>query len=883
MSDHIEDRVAKRVLLAALAAAFVAIATPARADAPFSFDTAFGRLPKNVRPLAYEIAIVPDGLKRTIAGTERITLEVRSATATIVFNTLNETLQNVRFDGGAVTRTATDNTAQLTTITLRALARPGIHHLTFAYRGTIETGPQGLFAQPYVTPAGKNGLLLTTQFESTDARRMFPCWDEPAFRATFALTATVPAALTVVGNMPIVSRTALGARATTTFATTPKMPSYLVEFSAGDLAAITAKHDGTTFNVWAISGQEQYGAYALANAQEILGDYNAYFGVRFPLPKLDAIAVPGGFQGAMENWGAITYNDQALLITPSSTLFDRQQVYATQAHEMAHQWNGDLVTMGWWDDLWLNESFASWMAAKETDLRNPSWHWWEGQDADKEGAMRADARLSSHPIAVHITDELQSETAFDSEITYSKGQAFLRMLEAYLTPDVFRAGVRRYIAARQYSNATAADLWRALSATSRHDVGSLASTWINKTGYPLVAVAASCDASGRRTIAFTQKRYLNAGTDPDGTQWQIPVRVRAGIGGPVQRLLVTQPGQTARAGRCDEPLTVNADGVGFYRVQYDAATFAIDARVFGTLPDADRIALLDDQWALATANQAPLASFLTIARSMGSDLDARAWLQITDSFATIERSERGLPGYATYVAFSSGVLEPVLDRLGWTVKAGEGPGSQDLRRAVIAELGAMGDPDVLAESHKRFNRFVANRKAIVPDDQATILGIIARDADAATFDRLHAIAKAAKTENDQRRYYGVLMQVTDDTLAQRALAIALSHEIPAQAATLRLSLIQTLASRHPDLAWNAIKAHTAQLLDPYGPYAGPYALAQYVPEQIWQAAPLDDIEAFIKPRTPADLLPNLARGLESARFARDRKATLVAAMDAYLK
>jgi aminopeptidase N len=308
------------------AAALSFLATPALADAPFSFDRAFGRLPKNVRPLAYRIAIAPNAATMTLTGSESIDLDVRSATATIQFNSLNETLRDVTFDGAPVARTVSSNARQLTTITLRSPARPGRHVLAFAYRGKIETGPLGLFAQPYVKPNGGHGLLLSTQLESTDARRVFPCWDEPAFRATFALTATVGKMLASVSNMPIVKRTVHGMLATTTFARTPSMPAYLVEYSAGDIARISETRGGTTFGVWAVKGQEYGGRIALANSEQILADYNDYFGVPYPLPKLDSIAIPGGFQGAMENWGAITYNDQSLLVTPSSTANDRQKV-----------------------------------------------------------------------------------------------------------------------------------------------------------------------------------------------------------------------------------------------------------------------------------------------------------------------------------------------------------------------------------------------------------------------------------------------------------------------------------------------------------------------------------------------------------------------------
>ncbi len=355
---------------------------------PFSFATVPGRLPKNILPVDYTIAITPDALARTLRGTESITLYFKEPSASVVFNSLNETLDSVRFDGKPVLRVVSNDDQQLTTVTLAAAAAVGRHTLAFSYQGKIETIPQGLFAQPYLKPGGEPGLLLSTQFESTDARRMFPCWDEPAFRATFHLSTTIPANWTAVSNMPVARRIPGAELATIEFERSPRMPSYLVHLTAGDLASISASSGPTRLGVWAVRGQEAYGAVALANAQQILADYNEYFALPYPLAKLDSIAVPGGFTGAMEDWGAISYNDQTLLVTPSSTADDLQNVFSIQAHEMAHQWHGDLVTMGWWDDIWLNESFASWRGASETDMRHPSWHWWEVQDETKESAMR---------------------------------------------------------------------------------------------------------------------------------------------------------------------------------------------------------------------------------------------------------------------------------------------------------------------------------------------------------------------------------------------------------------------------------------------------------------------------------------------------------------
>lgn len=872
----------RAAIAASLALVFACSAMKVAGAAPFSFDTAFGRLPKNVVPIDYTIAVVPNAMAHTLTGRESIVLNVRSATRTIEFNTLNETVTNARVDGAAVASIKTVNDAQLTTLSLAKPLAPGHHTLTFAYTGVIETSPQGLFAQPYQKPGGGSGVMLSTQFESTDARRMFPCWDEPAFRATYQLSVTVPAKWMAVSNMPVSRRVVNGALATTSFARTPKMPSYLVEYSAGDLSRITASSNGTTFGVVAVSGQENGGAYALANAQQILADYNDYFGHRFPLPKLDSIAVPGGFQGAMENWGAITYNDQTLLLNASSTQSAKQTVYGIQAHEMAHQWNGDLVTMGWWDDIWLNESFASWMAAKETDLRNPTWNVLENEDASKERAMGADARLTSHPIQVHIADELQSENAFDSEITYSKGQAFLRMLESYLGESTFRDGVRHYIAARAFSNATGDDLWNALSAASGQDVAALARPWIEQAGFPLVSVSASCDASNNRTIALSQQRFLLSGSDPKTSRWVIPLDIRSSAAGTPTRLLLTSDGQTVAAGKCGDPLSVNADTIGFYRVAYDATTLAVNQKNFDSLRNGDRIALLDDQWALVQAGKAPLPSFLGLATSMGGDNDARAWNQISDVLSRLEIDERGTPGYDAFLTYARSVMKPLSTRLGPTAKPDETLDVRGLRRTAIADLGEWGDPEVVADAKKRFAAFMADRSTISPDDQDLVLSIVAANADAATFEQLHTLAKSSKNETELRRYYGALAGVRDPALATKAMEIALSPEIAPQAATMRLEIVAGTSDYNPQLSYQFFTKNYDELMKPLGP-SGPGLMAQAVPQAYWRAVPIDELTAFVKSKVPAEMAPFVAKGVERARFSADQKKTMVPATDTYVR
>jgi aminopeptidase N len=845
-------------------------------EPPFSFALMPGRLPKNVVPEHYEIAVTPDIKAMTLAGHESVTLKISASADQIVFNSLNETLIHVRFDGKPVAGVASDDEKQLTTVRLARPARVGAHRLTFDYTGKIETGPQGLFLQPYAYPGGVSGQMLSTQMESTDARRLFPCWDEPAFRAVFVLTVTVPSGWATVSNMPIAQRTVHGALQTVRFDPSPKMPSYLVEFTGGDLGHLSGKSGATDLGVWAVRGQEENGRYALGNAAQILADYNDYFGYAFPLPKLDSIAIPGGFSGAMENWGAITYMEELLLLSPSSSLSQQQQIYSTQAHEMAHQWNGDLVTMGWWDHLWLNESFASWMAAKETAIRNPSWQWWEQEDASKEFAMRADALPNSPAIRQHVTDELQASNAFDSSITYNKGQSILRMLEAYLGPDAFRDGIRRYFKAHAFSNATTTDLWVALSAATGKDVASIAGDWTGRPGFPLLKAEATCAADGARTLRVTQSRFLVAGSPQGDSHWMVPLQVRIGSHGESRPQMLTA--LPMPAGTCAEPLSLNAEAIGFYRVQYDAATLQTNVTHFGELPDGDRIALLDDEWALVLARAQPLTSYLALASHMDGDLDTRAWQQISAALGAIEYDDRGRPGHDVFSTFARSVLKPAFTALGAEPKADESPDRQILRRTLIRNLGLLGDPEVIRIARQRFETFLKDPASLPASDQSAILAVVARDADAATFEQLHELARSAKNIAELERYYSALGEVRDPKLADEAAQIAFSPEIPPQAIQARIGIIGGLTNEHPALGWHMFSEHAHELLQAQGTFE-PLIEAQYTPQLFWNSAPLDEIEAWVRSKVPAEMAPVIERGMSAARLKLSEKELLVQEAD----
>jgi len=848
--------------LAALAVVY-SCACGAASTAGADVDAAPGRLPKQVVPLEYRISLAPDAATLKVRGTETVRIRVRTATDTIVFNTLEITVSDARVDGRAVAGVDSDDASQFTTLRLAARLRPGVHRLALAFESRLQTVPRGMFLQRYELPNGLRGELVSTQLEAPHARRVFPCWDEPAFRARFRLELTAPANWRVVSNMPAAQRSVHGALATTRFLPTPPMASYLVHLTAGDLAGIRTEVDGTELGLWAIRGQEREGVQALLNARQILADYGQYLGVRFPLPKLDSIAIPGGWSGAMENWGAIAYTEQTLLLGPTSSEGAHLAVFSIQAHEMAHLWFGDLVTPAWWNDTWLSESFASWLGARETALRHPEWNWPEQQFARRQAAMDADARATSFAIARRVDDERVADAAFDQAITYSKGQYILQMLEAHLGPEVFRAGLRRYLRAHAYGSVTGADLWAALGAASGMDVAALAAAWVGQPGFPLVSSESSCDATGQRRVTLRQQRFPIAGGATEAASWQVPLSIRAGLGGETRHVLLGAAALALEAGRCDEPLMLNADATGYYRVAYDAATRAANLAAFAGLSPSDRLALLDDQWALVRGGRQPLASYLDMVAALQPLSQGYAWRQVVRAFDALERALRGRPAHERFLQYGLSVFEPLAARVGWDTAAGENTSVATLRRQVLELLADWGSAPVQAEALRRYRRFLADRRTLSADDQELVLGIVARDADSGRYAELLQLAQSATSSAEQRRYYLALAAVRDPALATRVAALAVDA-LPPQARRVAFLLVQGLAAEHPQLAWRTFQAHH-ELLMAASVSNGPSTLARTVPAIFWEAAPAEEIEAWLRRELPAAAVPLLASSMEGLR------------------
>jgi aminopeptidase N len=745
-------------------------------------------LPPEVTPTHYAAHIMPDAANLAFRGEVTIDVEVTTPTDRVTLNAAELAIDSAAFDGAAAARVEIDAAGQTASFVFAQPIPVGHHTLALAWHGKISQFTSGFFAVDYDTAAGKQ-RLLATKFEPAAARRFMPLWDEPAIKATYTLTADVPAGQMALSNMPVASQTPLdGGLKRVVFQPSPKMSSYLLFFGVGDLERITTRVGKTEVGVLVRKGAAQKAAFALAAAKQILPYYNEYFGTPYPLPKLDLIASPGaGSFSAMENWGAIFYFENALLIDPKTSAdADRQRVYTVIAHEMAHQWFGDLVTMTWWDELWLNEGFASWMEVKATDHFHPEWAPWLQTQIDRERAMRLDALPVSHPVVQDVPDGPTANQAFDS-ITYDKGQAVIRMLEAHLGETGFRNGVRAYMKTHAYGSSVTDDLWRALEASTKQPVKAVADGFIKQPGVPLIRVA---DDGG-----LSQERFSFDPTAQPGA-WSIPVTVRALASDETAKLLV-KAGPAIPA-PVDAPLLANADQTAYARVAYSAGPFEAVRRRFTGLAAADQLGLLSDAWALGQAGDVPAPQALELIVRLPAKADAVVWSRALDILTEIDRLEPAGPARTAYRAWARSALATVFADIGWAHVPGEPENAGVLRERLLMLLSQFDDPAVAADAQQRFAAFVANPASLPGPLRRPLLRIVGRHADAARFEQLRKLAAVSDDPLEKRLLDEALSMARDPTLARQALAIAVTPEVPASVGP---QMIRQVAVEHPDLAW----------------------------------------------------------------------------------
>ena len=763
-----------------------------------------GRLPANVVPLHYDIRVDPDAKALTFTGSETVTIAVAAPSRTITLNAAELKIGAVRLDDGATPKVTLDAAAQTLTLAFAAPVAPGTHRLSIAYAGQINRSAAGLFAVDYKNARGGDDRLLVTQFEAADGRRFAPMWDEPARKATFRLTAATPDGATAFSNMPVESKAkAPGGKTLVTFAITPKMSSYLLFLGMGDIERRTRQVGGTEIGMITRRGAIDQGDYALESAARLLAYYNDYFGTPYPLPKMDMIAAPGSSQffSAMENWGAILYFDKALLLDPKvSSESDRQRIFTVVAHEMAHQWFGDLVTMGWWDDLWLNEGFASWMEGKASNDLNPNWNK-AAQDVafERERAFGADARSSTHPIVRPIATVDEISQAFDS-ITYAKGQAVIGMIEAAIGPDPFREGVRRYMAKYKYGNTRTDQLWAELSAAAGRPVKPFADTFTLQGGVPLIRGGEPACVGGNTRLMLSQDRFGLDAVSKTPQRWIVPVTVAGGNA--ATRLDVSGPVQKAASVAGCGLAVVNSGQQGYYRFLPAPGHFALLGDKFASLMVVDQVGLMGDTLGLANGGYVGLDRYLKLLDRIPATADPLIWNLASVQLAQIDRLVDGDAVQPAFRRRAAATLAPQYARVGFDPKAGEAPAVSQLRELLIMTLGRLRYAPVVAEARKAVAGGMDEMPAAT---RSAVTRAYAYNATPAEWDDLHRLAMAERNPLARRLLYAALAQPGDPAIAQKALALAMTEE-----ATLpeRAALIAGVADAHPALAFDFAAARS---------------------------------------------------------------------------
>ncbi|MEE8466677.1 MAG: M1 family metallopeptidase, partial [Dehalococcoidia bacterium] len=705
----------------------------------------------------YRITLQPDLKNFSFKGEQSVDLMVLEPTSTIVLNAVDLEIASVTLHAHGTTlssRSVTiDKKAETATLDFGETVQPGEARLEMVFAGELNDKLRGLYRSEYTSQDGETRYLATTQFEPTDARRAFPCWDEPAKKATFQVTLVFSDEFQAVSNTPVVEETAPGAGPgpglkSVRFAETPIMSTYLLAFIVGNLVSVEARADsGTTVGVWTTPGKESQAAFALDTSVKLLGYFNQYFGIPYPLAKLDHIAIPDFAAGAMENWGVVTYRETALLVDPeNSSAGTRQRVAEVIAHEMAHMWFGDLVTMEWWDDLWLNESFASWMGNKAVDWLFPEWEMWtQFVNMDTNRALSLDGLKNSHPIEQEVKNPAEVSQLFDA-ISYSKGASVIRMLENFLGEETFRKGLNRYLSSHMYANARTQDLWSALETESGKPVTAIMDSWVKQMGYPVLHVE-SHRSDGQTRLSITQERFVydrllgETGSDDNNEVWRVPLS--ASQGGQESAVMVMEGRQTqidvpGTSGTNTGWIKVNPQQTGFYRVNYSAEDWErlVPAISSLELHATDRLGIQNDAYALSRAGLLPVTQFLSLAQSYQNEDDASVWGDLASNLRDIDQLLANEPAHPAYQSFARDIFGPAARKAGWEPKSGEGHLDALLRSTVLSQAGSYNDPEMMGQASERFQRYLQDRDALTPDLRGVVFALAAQAGGKEIYDQI---------------------------------------------------------------------------------------------------------------------------------------------------
>ena len=786
------------------------------------------RLPEIAAPDHYKLTFSPDFTKDDFAGGETIELRVLKTTSQIVLNAADIDFQDVSITSGHTTQKAKvtlDKEKETATLAVDQQISPGPATIQIHYTGILNDQLRGF----YLGRDSEGHKYAATQFEATDARRAFPSFDEPAYKATFDVTVVADDGMTVISNTKAVSDTPGPAgKHTVHFAPTPKMSSYLVAMVVGKFEYVEGVVDNIPIRVYASPGKKELSRFALDVAENVMRYFNRYFSIKYPYGKLDLVGLADFSAGAMENTGCITFRELLLLVDEKRSPVDlKREVASVISHEMAHQWFGDLVTMRWWDDLWLNEGFATWMSSKPLEAWKPEWNMQLQNVQFTAESMGADSLVNTHPIHQPAETPEQILELADA-ITYGKTAAVLRMLESYLGPETFRSGVNAYLQKHAYANATAADFWEAQTQVSRKPVDKLMPTFIEQPGPPLVSIKAQCSGNSE-VVALQQQRYFydRARFEAGGNEeWQIPLCMQQGPSAPAKSgaehcELLTQKQQSFTLPGCSTWVNANAEAQGYYRSGYDSdAVHAMARDADSALSPAERVMLLYDVWASVRVGREKIGDYLAVAEGLQADRSEAVLQPLTRQLDYIGRYLLSAADRESYNLWVRQLLAPAARDVGWEPKPGESVEREGLRAELMRALGYTArDPEVEVLARKLANQALDDPSSVNRELAFAAFQVAARGGDEAFYNKIRDRLKTAKTPEEVFVYQRMLAEFSDPALLEKTLEFYISPEVRSQDSLMLIARVM----QNPDgqqLAWNFVRSHWEKIQNLGGAFAG---------------------------------------------------------------
>jgi aminopeptidase N len=779
------------------------------------------RLPEVAAPENYKLFFTPDLDKATFEGDETISIRVSKPTSQITLNAADIDFHEVTIaSGGALqkAKVTSDKEKEMVVLSVEKPLPDGPATVHITYTGILNSEMRGF----YLGKDEQGRKYAATQFESTDARRAFPSFDEPAYKATFDISTVADSGQAAISNAKVVSDTpGPGDRHTVRFATSPKMSSYLAALVVGNFEYIEGEADGIPIRVYTTPGKKEMGKFALETAEHVLSYYDKYFHIKYPYGKLDLIGIPDFSAGAMENTGCITFREVLLEIDEKQGSVDLKKTIASVvAHEMAHQWFGDLVTMKWWDDIWLNEGFATWMSSKPIQAWKPEWNFNLDDVSNTGGTLNTDSLANTRPIHQAAETPAQIQELFDG-IAYGKAASVLRMLEAYLGEETFRAGVNAYIQKHQYANATEGDFWDAQAKTSKKPVDQIMPTFVKQAGVPIIDVKSQCSGAST-TVSVEQHRYFynrekfEAASDQ---LWKVPLCMKSSTGAEKCELL-TKKESTFTLPGCSAWVLANVGATGYYRAGYQAdAVRALANDAESKLSPAERIALQTDIWASVRVGREPVGDYLALAQGLGSDRNRAVMDDVLGRLNFIGRYLVTENDRASYRVWMRGYLAPMLKDVGWEAKPGESDEQRTLRSRMLNALGYDArDAEVLAEARKIADKALDNPSSVDRQIASGAMALAALNGGEDFYDRVMAALKNPKSPEEYYMYLFTLPQFSDPKLLQRTLDYAISPDVRSQDALGVISSVMNNPEGQKQ-AWDFVLAHWEAVQKSGGPFA----------------------------------------------------------------